>query len=121
MGEYVYVFTPTSSDEASTKWSTFWSGPYSIETKVGETAYRVRPVKGKFGGSHKPMTVQVDRMKPFKAQDPIITPPPNFTGKVLEADPHVEEYIHVPSKVSNDIKRENNKLDKDIIEDLYSK
>ena len=83
--------------------------------------YRVRPVKGKFGGSHKPMTVQVDRMKPFKAQDPIIMPPPNFTGEVLDADPHVEEYIHVPSKVSNDIKRENNKLYKDIIEDLYSK
>ena len=121
VGSYVYVFTPTSSDEVSTKWSTFWSGPYSVESKVGETAYRVRPVKGKFGGSHKPMTVQVDRLKPFKEQDPVITPPPNFTGEVLEADPHVEEYIHVPSKVSNDIKRESNIKDKDIIEDLYSK
>ena len=95
-GEYVYLFSPTQLADVSSKLASFWSGPWQVDKELGPTTYRIKPVTGKFAGSYKWMVVQIDRLKKFEASDPVVTPPPNFTGEAHDSDLSIEHNLHLP-------------------------
>ena len=80
-------------ENVSEKISSYWSGPWIIESKLASTTYRVSPIEGQFAGSFKPLTVQVDRIKKYVPGEPAVSPPPNFTGDVSNADLNIEHSI----------------------------
>ena len=104
-GELVYLFTPVPLHDVSAKFASFWSGPWRVDSEVSPTTYRIKPVPGQFAGSYKWLVVQIDRLKPFEPSDPVVTPPPNFTGDAHDADLNIEHDIHVPMPAPSHIKK----------------
>ena len=110
-GDWVYLFTPVPVKGVSEKISSFWSGPWSVDEKLASTTYRIVPIPGKFAGSFKPMTVQVDRIKAFYETDPPVTPPQNFDGSVPEDDPNLEKIISQPTHWKKALEKEDDPVD----------
>ena len=92
-GDWVYLFTPVKTPNVSEKIDSYWSGPWSIDNRLASTTYRVVPIEGKFAGSFKPQTVQVDRIKTYTPGDPVVSPPRSFTGQLSDADLNVEQSV----------------------------
>ena len=95
-GDWVYLFTPVKTDGVSEKIDTFWSGPWRVKERLASTTYRIEPIPGKFVGSFQPLTVQVDRIKTYHQNSPVVTPPPTFTGRVSNANLNVEQNVIDP-------------------------
>ena len=104
-GDWVQLFTPVKSEGISEKIDTYWSGPWQVHKKLASTTYRIHPIEGKFVGSYKPLTVQVDRIKMYHPTDPVVTPPANFTGEVPDHDPNLEHYIVDPPSTPAHVKK----------------
>ena len=104
-GDWVHLFTPVKTDGVSEKIDTYWSGPWQVHKKLASTTYRIHPIEGKFAGSYKPLTVQVDRIKMYHPTDPVVTPPVNFTGEVPNHDLNLEHYIVDPPDTPAHVKK----------------
>ncbi|MCG8045677.1 MAG: DDE-type integrase/transposase/recombinase, partial [Candidatus Thiodiazotropha endolucinida] len=61
--EYVYVYFPVTKTGQSAKLTSFWRGPYKIESKISDVLYKIN-----CGRNRTPQVIHVDRLKKAKEQ-----------------------------------------------------
>ena len=95
VGMKVWLFSPPQYHKTST---TFWSGPFSITTKISDVVYEITPAP-EMRSTRPPLTVSIDRLKLYRFPEPpagLLPPSEDLKGDPVMTEDEFGESIDLP-------------------------
>lgn len=80
----VWLFTPVVRQEAGKKFTTYWTGPWSVFKKINPLVYEIQPPAVWLRKNHQ--VVSVDRLKPYIASDEDLKDPSKHEPPPMDAN-----------------------------------
>lgn len=103
-GQRVWLFTPRVRPGQSKKLATYWTGPWTIHSRVNEVMYRLAPDATWVRRGQE--VVSVDRLKPYYEaegdQQQIAQPPPVDADLAMDGDEHAE-HVEIDDREDDDL------------------